>query len=516
MKKMMLSVAAVATIMAFAAPVATAKEATWVTDKPLTLKIHMHFRDKWVWDENWPVAKESFRLTNVKLQSVANKAATNSQEQFNLMMASGDLPDVVGGDNLKDKFIQYGQEGAFIPLNKLIDQYAPHLKAFFKSHPEVERAIKAPDGNLYFIPYVPDGVVARGYFIREDWLKKLNLKPPQNIDELYTVLKAFKEKDPNGNGKADEVPFIDRHPDEVFRLVNFWGARSSGSDNYMDFYIDNGRVKHPWSETAFRDGIKHVAQWYKEGLIDKEIFTRKARAREQMFGGNLGGFTHDWFASTMTFNEGLSKTVPGFKLIPIAPPTNSKGQRWEEDSRQKVRPDGWAITVKNKNPVETIKFFDFYFSRPGRDISNFGVPGVTYDIKNGKAVFKDSVLKSPQPVNNQLYDMGAQIPIGFWQDYDYERQWTTPEAQAGIDMYVKGKYVLPGFEGVNMTREERAIYDKYWADVRTYMYEMGQAWVMGTKDVDKTWDEYQRQLKLRGLYQVLQMMQQAYDRQYKN
>jgi putative aldouronate transport system substrate-binding protein len=332
---------------------------------------------------------------------------------------------------------------------------------------------------------------------------------------LYTVLKAFKEKDPNGNGKADEAPFIDRHPDEVFRLVNFWGARSSGSDNYMDFYVDNGKVKHPWAEPAFRDGMKHVAQWYKEGLIDREIFTRKARAREQMFGGNVGGFTHDWFASTMTFNEGLAKTVPGFKLIPIAPPMNSKGQRWEEDSRQKVRPDGWAITVKNKNPVETIKFFDFYFSRPGRDISNFGVPGLTYDMKNGKPAFKDSVLKSPQPVNNQLYDIGAQIPIGFWQDYDYERQWTTADAQAGIDMYVKGKYLLPGFEGVNMTREERAIYDKYWADVRTYMYEMGQAWVMGTKDVEKTWDEYQRQLKMRGLYQVLQMMQQAYDRQYK-
>lgn len=518
MKKTVMSLgigAALCLMAAATAPVASAKEPTWVVEKPLTLKIHMHFRNKYVWDENWPVAKEAFRLTNVKLVGTANKAATVSHEQFNLMMASGELPDIVGGDSLKDDFIRYGMEGAFVPLNKLIDQHAPNLKAFFKSHPDVQKAITAPDGNLYFIPYVPDGVVARGYFIRKDWLDKLKLKEPQTTEELYTVLKAFKEKDPNGNGKADEAPFIDRHSEEVFRLVTLWGVRSSGSDNYLDFMEDQGKIKHPFAEEDFRMGIKNVAKWYKEGLIDREIFTRKARAREQMFGNNLGGFTHDWFASTMGFNEAMAKTIPGFKLVPIAPPMSPKGTRWEEDSRQKVRPDGWAITVNNKNPVETIKYFDFYFGQTGRNIANFGVAGQTYDLKGGKPVFKDSVLKSDKPVNNQMYDIGAQIPIGFWQDYDYERQWTTKEAQAGIDMYVKNKYVLPGFEGVNMTKEERKVYDKYWPDLHLYMYEMAQGWVMGTKDVDATWPEYQKQLKVRGYPQVINAMQQAYNRQYK-
>ncbi|MFA9439629.1 hypothetical protein ACDA63_08330 [Uliginosibacterium sp. sgz301328] len=514
MKKLVLAMAIGSSALMFAAPSVVAREATWVTDKPLTLKIHMHFRDKWVWDENWPVAKEVARLTNVKLVGVANKAATNSQEQFNLMMASGQLPDIVGGDNLKDKFIRYGMEGAFIPLNKLIDQNAPNLKAFFKTHPEVQRAITAPDGNIYYLPYVPDGLVSRGYFIRQDWLDKLHLKMPQTVDELYTVLKAFKEKDPNGNGKADEIPFINRDPEEVFRLVNFWGARSTGSNTWMDFYVENGKIKHPFAEPAFRDGIKHVAQWYKEGLIDPEIFTRKARSREQTFGNNIGGMTHDWFASTALFNDALAKNIPGFKLVPMAPPVNSKGQRWEEDARQIPRPDGWAITATNKNPVETIKLFDFYFGPKGRELSNFGVPGLTYDVKNGKPVYRDSVLKSAQPVNNQMYDVGAQIPIGFWQDYEYERQWTNDVALQGIDMYIKNKYVLPQFTGVNLTVEEREIYDKYWPDVKTYMFEMSQSWVMGTKDPEKTWNDYQQQLKNRGFYQVMIVMQKAYDRQY--
>ena len=514
--KKLLCLVAVAVNIALGSTQLSAAEPTWITQKPLELKIHMHFRDKWVWDEKWPVAQEMFRLTNINLVGTANKAATNSLEQFNLMLASGDLPDIVGGDNLKDNFIRYGMEGAFIPLNTLIAEHAPNLSAFFKSHPDIPRAISAPDGNIYFIPYVPDGAVARGYFIRQDWLDKLGLKAPQNVDELYTVLKAFRERDPNGNGKQDETPFIDRHPEEVFRLVNFWGARSTGSNNFLDFYVEGGKVRHPFAEPAFLTGITHVAKWYKEGLIDPEIFTRKARSREQQFGNNLAGMTHDWFASTMTFNDVMGKSIPGFKLVPIAPPANSKGERWEEDSRQKVRPDGWAITINNKHPIETIKLFDFYFSPLGRTLSNFGIEGKSYEMRNGKPHFLDSVLKADKPVNNQMYDIGAQIPIGYWMDYDYERQWTSEEALEGIDMYQKGNYLLPAFDGVNMTQQEREVYDKYWPELKTYMYESAQAWVMGTKDPQKEWDSYQLQLKKRGLEQVLDVMQKAYNRQYKN
>ncbi|MDB5814719.1 MAG: sugar transporter permease, partial [Rhodocyclales bacterium] len=398
--------------------------------------------------------------------------------------------------------------------NKLIDQYAPNIKAFLKSHPDVDRSIRAPDGSIYYIPYVPDGTVARGWFIRQDWLDKLKLKQPQTVEELHTVLKAFKERDPNGNGKADEVPFFARDFQEAYRLVNLWGARSSGSDFYMDFMLDaNGKVKHPFAEPAFRDGIRNVAKWYAEGLIDAEIFTRRARAREQLLGTNVGGVTHDWFGTTASFNEALAPTIPGFKFVPMAPPADSNGKRWEEDARLPVRPDGWAITLNNKNPVETIKYFDFYFGRKGRNLANFGVEGVNYDIKGGKPVFRESVLKAKQSVLNQMKDIGAQIPIGFWQDFDYERQWTTPIALAGIDMYQKNKYLAPQFPGVVMNKEERAIYDQYATDVQTYMLEMAQNWVLGAKNVDKTWDEYQAKLQNLGYFQMLTVMQAAYNRQ---
>ncbi len=495
-----------------AAPVASAPAAAPRT----TLSIHMHFRDKYVWDPDWPVAREVERLTGVHLESVASKVATNSREQFNLILASGKLPDIVGGDNLRDAFIRYGMEGAFLPLNELIDRHAPHLKAFFEANPDIRRIISAPDGNLYYIPYVPDGEVARGWWIRQDWLDKLGLKTPQTVHELEAVLRAFRDRDPNGNGRRDEVPYFNVMPSEVYRLVLLWGARSSGSNAAMDFMLQDGEVVHPFALPAFRDGIRHVARWYAEGLIDREIFTRKTRAREQLLGTDRGGVTHDWFPSTSTYNQptSVAARVPGFQLVVMPPPADPQGRRLEEDSRRRVMPDGWALSHRNRDPVRSIQLFDFFFSPAGRRLSNFGVEGLHHDLVNGQPVFKPRILKSGKSVNSQLWDVGAQIPIGFHQDRRYEEQAMHASGRIGTEMYLREGYVIPQFPGVNLTREERAVYDKYWTPLATYMEEMAQNWVLGTKDVDKTWDEYQRYLRRNGLPEVLAVMTQAYKRQY--
>jgi putative aldouronate transport system substrate-binding protein len=487
-----------------------------ISATPMNLTIHLHFRDKYIWKEDWPVAKELTRLTNIKLISTASAVATKSKEQFNLLMVSRKFPDIVGGDALKDDFIRYGMEGAFTPLNRLIDEHAPNIKAYLRANPLVEQTLRAPDGNIYYIPYLPDGTVSRGWWIRQDWLDKLKLKQPQNVDELYEVLKAFRDRDPNGNGKKDEIPYFNSDVTEVYRLVLLWGARSSGSNLKLDFMIEEGKIAHPFAQERFKLGIKNIAKWYAEGLIDKEIFTRKSRAREQLFSSNRGGITHDWFGSTSSYNEpkSIPSRVPGFKLVAIAPPADINGKRYEEDSRKLVMPDGWAISMSSKNKIEAIKLFDFYFTPEGRRLSNFGVEGQHYTMQNGKPTFKPEILNAGKPVNSQMWDIGAHIPIGYVQDYANEDQWTYPSGRAGRDIYIKGNYNIAQFNGVNLTAAERLIYDKYWPSLQTYMEEMAQNWVLGTKNVDKTWDEYQLYLNKHGLKKVIAVMQKAYERQY--
>ena len=329
------------------------------------------------------------------------------------------------------------------------------------------------------------------------------------------MLKAFRDQDPNGNGRRDEVPFFVREASELGRLFTLWDARSSGSDGPHDFYVDDGKVLHPFAAPNYRTAIRNVAQWYAEGLIDREVLTRGARAREVLLGNNLGGMTHDWFASTAGYNAAFATRVPGFSFHAMVPPASQSGKRIEENRRARVRPDGWAITHVNRHPIETIKLFDFYFTEAGRHLSNFGIEGVHWDLVDGAPRFKPQILAARTAVNTQMWEIGAQIPVGFWQDYAYERQWTDPVALAGIDLYEKGDYLIPEFPGVSLAPAERRRVDRKWPAIMAAMLEAQQAWLLGARQVDRDWDGYMARLKRLGLDEVLAAMQSAYDRQYK-
>lgn len=493
--------------------VAYAAEYEKIVDEPLTLTVHLH-QKRYTQDDDWPVEKEAARITGISLKNATIGNTPDSTEAFNLMIAGGKIPDIVGGARLKDSINRYGPEGAFIPLQDLIKEHAPNINKQMQERSRVFASAFAGDGNLYYVPYLTDGKYGRAYFIRTDWLEKLDLKRPDNIDELYEVLKAFRNNDPNGNGKADEVPAFFRNWEEILRLVTFWDGRTSGSDTYHDFHVSDGKIDHGYVGEGYRTGIKHIAKWYKEGLIDPEVFTRGSRAREFLLSNDLGGFTHDWFASTAGYNDSLNGKVDGFKFEAIIPPASVSGVRMEEHRRIPIKPEGWGISYSNKYPVETIKYMDFWWSEQGRRLANFGTEGDLYEMIDGRPIFTKETLENDRPINSQLKDVGAQIRRGFWQDYNYEIQWTNKYALEGIALYDQGDYLIDQFLGVAFNTEEQAVYDKHWASVRTYMLEKQQAWVLGSSDIESEWGGYMKELEKLGFSKVIKAMQTAYNRQY--
>lgn len=486
-----------------------------IVDEPMELTIHMHWPRAQGYDEDYPVERVASELTGISLvDATAGSNSTDSGEAMNLLLAQGDLPDIVGGHLIKQPVNQYGPEGAFLPLNDLVAEHAPNIQRFWDTHPGLQQAISAYDGNYYYIPYLPDGEFGRAYFIRQDWLDALGLEQPQDVDELYEVLVAFRDQDPNGNGLADEIPFFARNWEETIRLVTLWDARSSGSDTYHDFLVQDGVVQHPYAQDSYRDGLANVAQWYAEGLIDPEVFTRGSSSRDYLLGENLGGFTHDWFASTSGYNASLADSVEGFNFIPFLPPASAGGVRMEEHRRIPIKPDGWAISFAAEDPIAVIKYFDFFFTEEGRLLANFGVEGETWNMIDGEPVYTDEVLGNGRAVNSQMYEVGAQIQRGYWQDYRYEWQWTAQAAREGIELYAENDLLVDQFLGVAFNQDEQAVYDRYWPSLRTYMLERQQAWVLGSGDITADWDDYIGTLNQMGYEQVIEVMNSAYQRQY--
>lgn len=463
------------------------------------LTIHMHFRNKFTYDENWPVAKEAKRFTGINLKGMNKSGETKSRDLFEVMMSSNKYPDIVAGDNLANSFIKYGEQGIFTPLNSLIEESAPNIKKFLEENPEIKKAISNEKGDIYYIPYITSGETAAGYWIRKDWLDKLSLKIPETVEEYYKVLKAFKTQDPNGNGKQDEIPLFFRKWQDLLSLVTLWNGRSSGTRGSLSFYYDGKKFRAGWMEPEFKEGIKNIAKWYKEGLIDPEVFTRGEKAREILFSENRGGGTRDWFASTGALNSIIQEKNNDFLIIPIAPPKNIVGKRVEETRRIKIRPDGWGIISYSKNKLLAIKYFDFFFSEEGRRLANFGVENIHYEMRDGIPKFKETILNGDKPVNTFMWDIGAQIPIGFEQDYEYEKQWTSDIALKGIEEYQQNRYFVDLDPKIEKNLEYVEAYDEIWPTLNYYISEMMIRWVLGEGDVEEEWEIYLKNIdNLRG------------------
>ena len=463
----------------------------------------------------WNVIEQKTN-TDLSWKFVSSLSEVKDQ-QFNLMIASGDIPDIVayyeksGGHTTVMKL---GSEGAFLPLEDLMAKYGPNLQKRILNDPAVREAVTAPDGHVYHVPMLSALSAARGWFIRDDWLAKVGMQKPKTTEELYKVLVAFRDMDPNGNGKKDEIPMLARRRGEDW-AYNL-GALAYAFDADVDFVLRGGRVAFGPAEPQYRDYLAYIARLYGEKLIDQEILTRKGNPRDELLSQNVAGVLHDWFASTADLNTTIGKTLPGFRLTHFAPPMGSVTKPFTRIQQSLVRADGgWSISVKNQDPVATIKLMDFIYSDEGIVLTNFGVEGQTYAMKNGKPEYLPAITSNPNGMgmHESLVSAGAQWKIGMVQSIDYEKQFANAIAtEARLD-YMQN-YIVPAFPLVSFTPEEAETLKDKLSQIRTLTNEMSARVMVGAMqpaDFAKTVAEMERV----GLAEVLKIYQTAYDRSVK-
>ncbi len=455
------------------------------------------------------VFQEAFKYTNVKPKAFI-AATSNASQQLDLMLADGsDMADVVV--STITKINDAALEGAFVPLDTLIERFAPNIKAYFEQFPSHKAQSLAGDGNLYVIPTTYDTIASEGFFIRTDWLDKLGLEVPKTVDEYHQALLAFKNQDPNGNGKADEIPFFQRSKTYV-SLAQLWGAYPK---NYVD---ENGKVHIGKVSPAWKVAMQNLIQWNKEGLIDPEITTRQS-AREELLGNNIGGSTHDWFSSTGSFTKTVKDSHPGeawaedFNFAPIAPPADINGEVKEIYSRPLLRGSGWAISATNKNIVETIKYMDWWFTEQGKLTYWYGMEGTDYTKdENGKVTFTSLVLDSKNGVPMYMRENG-QLEQGAPMSMEAEMAGMTEGAKEGFAMYESEIKIIPQFPTLAYTPDERAEIDKITVELNTFIDETNAKWYAGSVVLDDAaWDAYIAKCKELGSDKLIEIYQTAYDR----
>ncbi|MBQ8953782.1 MAG: extracellular solute-binding protein, partial [Clostridia bacterium] len=196
--------------------------------------------------------------------------STDAETKRNLMWASGDLPDIIGqGLFTESDLTTYYQYGVLLPIDEYIDTCMPNLKwvCSKEGFETVLNSLKQADGKIYSLPKIESDnhtQVTSQVSINKTWLDALGLDMPTTTDELYDVLVAFKEKDPNGNGEQDEIPFTYLYGQNWMNgQLNGWFGVTT------DFRIDlDGHVTYSPSEDGYKEMVKFIRRLYTDGLMD--------------------------------------------------------------------------------------------------------------------------------------------------------------------------------------------------------------------------------------------------------
>ena len=339
-----------------------------IVDEKVTLKVFMPKPRNASDLVNNDFTKWYEEYTNVHIEWIVPSGA--AQQAFNTMIAGGDYPDIIMGMGLsREQVTSLETQGIVRDISKEIDEHGINIKKMFEEVPEAKE-YTTYDGKMYGVTNVNNSyssIYSNAMWVFEPWLEKLGLDKPTTIDEFYEMLKAFKEKDPNGNGKADEIPLAARGVSNYSAGIEaYLMSAFIPTEGNVRYYVENDTVKHVATQPEYREGIKYIKKLYDEGLLYQDTFivdrtqlTAIGESETPILGAAPGGYP-GMFCNT-------SGTTPNYQnFTPILPLEGPKGVRATVPKRSATSGADCIVTSACKYPEVAVKWCDYFYSVEGR------------------------------------------------------------------------------------------------------------------------------------------------------
>ncbi|PWU69904.1 extracellular solute-binding protein [Gracilibacillus dipsosauri] len=457
--------------------------------------------------------------------------SSSAKEKRQISLASGDYPDVFFLVDWVDKFepselLKYGEQGALIPLNDLIEEHAPNLSKVLDERDSFRKIATAPDGNIYGIPGLEECFHCtwpNKLWLNTDWLEKLNLDIPSTHEELKEVLTAFKEQDPNGNGKQDELPLSGSAASPNHSIIPILMNGFVYDDAQTRLLVKNGEVSFAANTPEWREGLEYIHSLYEEGLIDSGAFTQNRDAFIQL-GNNadnviLGAAAaqHPW---EFVDNENQ------YAYNPIAP-LQGPNHQYATYNYPVTNGATFAITNKasEKTQVKAIKLLDYMFTIDGMVRAHLGVEGEDWvtseesDVAINEDVEPNVKLLHPEEPTNNNWSAAAQ--------YYQPREFRDGQVQAE-DIYTdegyerrlqEATYLYEGkepeetfpFWAAWYPEEVQDEYSTLETNILDNVEQSATQFITGELSLEDDWDDYVNGLESLGVDRYVEINQEAYD-----
>lgn len=414
------------------------------------------------------------------------------------------LPDVLFKAELSvQETMDWYEAGKLIDLRPYMEEHAPNLWAMLQEHPEWLGDISLPDGSIVALPAINELQNNNAMWINQTWLSALGLSAPTTAEELKQVLIAFRDNDPNRNGRQDEIPLSFISMWDLRFLAHAFGIISN--DYYV--YVDgDGTVREVLTVAQQRAFLSWLHELWEEKLLDRNGF---------LYSSNTRQITDS--DATITFGMFLSPTplavVPMSALGQYAllePLYYDGGQTYRELSGDIVR-GAFAITSACGNPAAALEWVDYLYTEEGYRLAQSGVEDEEYlwnDDGTWNWLLDDqTVAMMVLPAVNMTE--GGSMPG--WSSVDFQLAYAEKQTHKAIEdiLTLKKTSVLP-YPLVTLTSEQRARIDAIQSGLSRYA-ERAMAWfVTGDMELnDDTWSAFCQTVEDMGLSEMVSIWQEA-------
>lgn len=432
-----------------------------------------------------------------------------NNDQFALMLASGELPDIIEADwgSYNGGAQRSLSEGYIMKLNDVIADKAPNLKAYLAKNPEIDRMVKTNDGDYYVFPFIRGDeylLTSTGAFVRKDWLDELGIEELETMDEWYNMLLKFKEV------KGAEMPLSFMEYKTMFNFGVFTGAY--GVTN--GFYIMDGEICYGPIESGYKEFLAEMCKWYGEGLLDTNFMNVDQKTLDTAVLNGQTGAVVAGLGGGMGKYLGAS-TEEGFDLCGLRYPVKNKGDRPMFSSRQNPFSGyGAAISKNSKNVDLAAKVLDYCYSEEGKMLNNFGIEGESYEMIDGYPRYTELITNNKEGLamaNVMSLYVRSNFLGSFIQDKRYMEQYSSlPQQQDALQKWMDTDAEKHNLPLLLFTSEQSAEIAEVMSTIETYQDEQMIRFIMGTRPIEE-FDSYVSDMKSMGIERLVEIYQDAYN-----
>lgn len=325
-------------------------------------------------EENELFEKEVERITGIKV--TVNKPASDFDQKLIAAMGSGEKFDLL--QVTKSQMETFVEQGILTPMTDKIKGSA--VLSDEAVIPADEWAqVTGEDGQIYGVFSKYQGGTMPT--VRKDWLEKLNLAEPVTLDDYYNVLKAFKDQDPDGNGKQDTYGLTTAG---MYELQGFFSAAGL-KQRYV--IKEDGTRDIPYSTDAAIPVYEFLKRLYEEGILDPNFATNDSGKMRDLFLTDRVGMVTYWDAWIGMFNNIRQTEDPNttFEAMALAGVADANGNHM----LRRGDPDVWVIPVNADNPDLAFEFMEWWHTEPGLILGSLGILDHDYTVSDGKYTLTD-------------------------------------------------------------------------------------------------------------------------------